>query len=323
MMKKITLVGLIFTLFIASGAFATVSINYVGGTPVGNIDNYTAEYVNNAVAFLKNTADGLAISNTVFPVFGDPHRSFVIGINGAATWILPNDKKVGKDSLKETDFVVAGAPFITIGLSENLDLTFKGMPSITIKKGSDTIKALNAGGVLRHRLLAKTRLIPLLFSFEGLTWSIGGFYSKNNFKRSETQSLSYQEYIEGVPFTVALHKVEHNVDTKNVAFDFEVKPFFNLLEIIDIFGGIGVSYNLVSEAKADSKVYTDISAGGNNYSGGYYHLTGTENGKKVILRYMAGIQINLGPIKLPVEAVYSKLDSGKAYSVSGGLAISF
>jgi len=349
-MKKIFI--LLFAIGLITPAFAKISINYTGFPGIGGsyktiFDSYIVEYGTISGDLFSSMADCFAITNTTQPVFGEGYRNLAVGVTGGVGVVTPPEASAGSATFGDVGIGATAAPFVTIsldplysifglGIFEDSDLTIKLLP-LTIKPkisgNTWTMKFFNMGVILRKRIISPMTLIPVLLSFEGVSVSLGTFYSNNKINGSasisKTERFDYSEgsltgYVEGT-----ISSLDLEVKTKSFSFDTEVKGYVNLLYILDLFAGFGATLNLTNTFEVNATIPASVKVTitsptpGTSTDSGAIVISGDDSGKTFIPRLVSGFQINLGPVKIPVQYTYVLGTKNKSYAITFGVTVSF
>lgn len=347
-MKKKIFIILAFLTLSANFSFAGLKFNFTG---TGNtsadtaISNYLTQFTSTFDPILQSSAESFTLTNVTQPVFGEPYRNFVVGASlgiAAAPKISFDKSKPGGEILDSLNTSVplfgdvnpaslggAIAPFITISLDplagifglnffKDTDFTFKVF-SLNIGKDSNDVKVkfFNIGFILRKRILGKSKLIPFIFSFEGISGSLGVFYSKN--KLSFNTGINHSETVDTVTFSA--NQFTGSLETKSLTLDTEWKAYFNFLEFMDIFGGGGVSLNLENKVDVNTQITGTISSGGFNSTNGA-SIYGETNGRTFVPRILVGLQANFWVLKFAGQYSLAFAEE-KVMNISFTTALSF
>ncbi|HOJ49803.1 MAG TPA: hypothetical protein PKW55_03225 [Spirochaetota bacterium] len=349
MKKKIRILITLTILFsIVSVSYAKISATYTGFTTLGGnaktiFDSYIEEYGVNSLNLFGSMADCFAITNTTQPVFGEGYRNLAIGVTGGIGVTVPPSTGAGSEGLGNAGLGVTAAPFITIsldplysilgiGIFEDSDITFKLLP-LNIKIDEWKLNFFNMGIILRKRIISPSTLVPVVLSFEGVSVSLGVFYSNNkingNVDIGKTEKFEYNQppltgYVEGT-----IQSLNMEFKSKSFSFDSEIKGYVNLLYILDIFAGFGITYNLSNNVEvtatlpANANVVVTAPIGSSTTDSGTIIINGEDSGRSFIPRLVSGIQLNLGPVKIPVQGALILGGENKTYAVTFGVTISF
>ncbi len=346
MKRKILVLGIALSMIIGTGAFAGLKVEWSKAGQFGSVptqfNDYISKYTSGVDQVFGGLADAFTVSNIGHPVFGEAHRSFVIGVSTGISVALPPD--AGSAGAETLNFGIgaSAAPFVTfslgflsdfgLGFFEDTDLTFKifkyTLNDISVFK---KMEFFNLGMIFRKKLVGKTRLIPLLLSFEGISLSLGTHYTNN--KLDIEVGVDQQESVDlgdGFKATLTADKAFFTLETESFSLDAEMKFYLNILAILDVYAGIGASYQFISKVTSDSSIPATLRITNTHTGGGLDDsdtasllITGEGEGQKFLPRVMGGIQINLGPIKLPVQASYVFNEDVNVYTINFGLSISF
>jgi hypothetical protein len=355
-MKRI----LILLLLIFSTSAFSLNVRFSGDfssapTEIQNlISNYVSEYTESYDTLMGTLSNSFAQANITQPVFGSPNQNFALGVVLGSSWTTDklDENKPGGETLNSFQqdlwgpfdqanlltIGFSGGAFLTIsthwlgGIFRDTDLTFK-LFYMDYQKfmGDDveTAESLNFGINLRKELLSKTRLIPLLLSFEGISLSTGLFYASSQFTSSQismNESESVQMYNNSsVTFDADSAKFDMNI--KNLALDAEIKAYFNIFYFVDIFGGAGLSFNFYNSMEVDSRVNGTLSA---DYNSGTFTdsktgalvISGEGEGNVFVPRLSVGVQLNVGPVKVPIQYSVSYADL-TIKTLSAGVTLAF
>jgi hypothetical protein len=332
---------LVMLIGINAGASIKFGFNITSGTEIyGGSTNFTqltdgindiiGEYAKYADPFFYAEANTFTFSNVTQPVIGDPHRNFAIG---GTFGISTSDKlvkaafggEVSNLGIGDLGIGMTGAVFGTmslnwlgsiIGIFENTDVTVKifpfKLPTINFAEGSVDINLFNLGVQLRKQIVEDITLIPVLLSFSGVSVSLGLFTSTNtvNMTYGLNEVKSFGVNVLGIPGTgtFSANTITAKFETSSFSLDGEIKPYLNILGFLDVFGGLGLTINLLNSTEISGNIdgTMSIDLGGSNFasSNGLLSITGSTDAENEIVlmpRFSAGFQLNIFVLKIAAQ----------------------
>ena len=373
--------AILFTCFIIlSGikAFAGVDFNiYPNGAVLGPAVTFTdisateAEIREHPENLLKNNDEqipyGFALANT----FGYPNGKAIIpnfeaGIaTGVAVYQYDRYENFSKDNPKIPGAGANAAMHFGFGVTEDTDITFKlfinqGMysPDTDISKDSDTrsyditldeTDLVSIGVKGRYNLVGATSLVPVLFSFGGITAGVAVDYSHGKVSSSATyidrRSVSFTgtSSFSGDSFTQTVD-VETEVSGKAtmewniVSVTPEIMTYIDLLYFFTIYTGPAVSLNAgtanfnmtangalrnLDPVYADEAGITTLAGPNETIATGNLSANMPYDVPLAVPLWKLGLEINLMAFKIQAEAATVLTSPADSFTAQFGLRVQF
>lgn len=327
----------ILLLIIPFSLWAKINVTFTGSIGGDSFTYYTEAYADALEQFFAANADAFTISNVSQPVFGEPYRDLVLGVTGGlATATPPDAGQAGSQSLGY-GFGVTAAPFLTLSLdplSSLLDLEFFKDSDFTIKLlplslhiKETHMKFFNLGLFFRKQYHSKAKLWGNWLTFLGTNYGVGLFYTRNTI--STVVDIDHAEYValpDGSVAVLTAEKAYLNFETESSSLDFEFKGYVNVLWVMDFFAGAGLTVNTTNKFTTNSRIpgHLEFLYSGTSGSGdGTLLMTGSGEGQAAIFRIMGGFQVNLGPVKIPVQYTKAVTKNVVVHVTTFGVSLSF
>jgi hypothetical protein len=345
MIKRIIfLLALIITLnpfFIFSINIQPTESGAFTGIFADNLNTYANKFEDNFDTLLGTMTDSFSQNNVVQPVYASSHKTFTFGISLGLGWSTEklddtdaggktlNQMRLGSPSLFKDahplSFGMGSSAFITIYLDQlelfsrnsfflNSSFTFKAMyyDYSFVLEELNTAEVFDTGAIFRKNFYKNQFSSQGIISFNGIRISTGLFYNYSNlyFKNiaiNETETFTGSNY--QVQFDAENATLE--IDTSAFTLDAEILTGFRFFTVLDIFGGIGFSWGIISKATIDGilngtlisryDIDNDGSYESSQQSNQGFTADGSTQGRTLVPRIMLGVRLDFDLIKIPFQ----------------------
>lgn len=289
-------------------------------------------------AFAMTNTMGYPNGKSVIKPF--PH--FEIGVAaGAGVWGIDR-----KDDYTDDNPVVPfaganGGIHIGTGINDRVDITLKffslGLFYDFDEKfddtGTDTSYSLkftksdvySVGAKIRYNLAERQTLVPILFSFGGISVNLGLDYMKGNWKADTLLSNVQQITFGTIPVTEDVRSTTAgaaSIDWNFISVTPEIFVYADILYLFSIYTGPSLSFN-VGEFNFDMDQKGDFRTVSANTQIATVAMTSRNTMKPymVIPKWTLGLEINLWVLKLQVESAAVLTDIPNSGMVQAGVRI--
>lgn len=117
-----------------------------------------------------------------------------------------------------------------------------------------------------------------------------------------------------------------NFETESSSLDFEFKGYVNVLWVMDFFAGAGLTLNTSNKFTTSSSIPGNLEIFDGSVSqnaNGTLLMEGSGVGQGAIFRIMGGFQVNLGPVKIPVQYTKAVTKNVVVHVTTFGVSLSF
>jgi len=234
-------------------------------------------------------------------------------------------------------------PSLGRGFWRDTDLTFTYFHLLPPIFADDVVLHMSHTGLMgRKQVLSGQSLLGQLVEFTGASVSAGMVYATfsgqeaipNAFNNDTDRDLAIEDVVlvdEGGKGTVTVgapadDDIESEVDydfvyMNNLSMYANLKGHASLSRFLDIFAGTGLMVNPVNHMYLDLSSETSVrlsnDSGLDSSYDGKFTVKGTSSGKALIPTFIFGLQLNLGPVKLALQAA----DGSSAESRASNLAL--
>ena len=314
-------------LFFANDIFAGTTITltdksggWLSTTEIGNASKEYEKFIDDF--FTKNEQvlpSGMAMVNTLgYPngkaIIDNLQFGTAIGI-GILEYTRYNNYS---DSNPTVPSAGANAGFhIGIGITKRIDITAKLFnlgwiyrPEYKKDKSAETtaydisveeVKVISAGLKFRYNLVQRTRIIPIILSFGGITLGLQFDYMKGSMestlKFTETETISY-----GGISTSAVGEWNNTgkLEWQYFTVTPEILMYFDVLYFFSLYTGPGISFNTGSMDFSMTGTGT-VKQGSTTLATGTVDINYKLKPYRVMPKWTAGLEVNLFILKLQAE----------------------
>ena len=311
---------------------------FASSTAVTYMDAYMSQFGTNMAVLFEAGGKGFSYAGLDLPALGHPHVDSAWGVNAAIGFYEKDDEALGLKVVDDGSAAGIDLSFFRTlsservsdklgrGFWENSDMTFMLNNSDIRGWGDVRMHFSNLGFLLRKQVVRERSCLRGLVKLQGATVSSGAYYSRMT-GREDEMGHSFHQYstnpedrdiVVADPSTggtVAISSpstiLEEDmgliyypyIEFTTLSLRSEATAYFSLFRLVDLFSGVRLALVPYSSYYAD--IAMDVKARISDDSGldethlGQLTAIGMERGDPLVGHLFFGLQLNLGPLKIP------------------------